>query len=568
MSLALIEAEIRRFLMSTDPQVLCIKGRWGVGKTYAWKNYLKSVQHSNSLGFKAYSYVSLFGLNSLEDLRFSIFESTVNGDNVVAGPDMKTFEALFSKGTNLGRKARPWIDMGLAVFNRKGIGEALYKTAFLSVRNQMICLDDLERAGSGLSTRDVLGLASFLKEERKCSVVLLLNDEKMDDNARKEFNKQLEKVADTTLYFNLSAEEAVEIALPNGGPLVAMIGPLLIELGVTNIRVIKKIERLAKKLSGLLQGFDSETVASAVTTLVLAGWSVQQPDTAPPLDFIRDYNRMADRDEVDAQTKEWRRAIQNYPYSSTDELDEVVIDGAVAGYFDADRLKSSAEKIQAQRRETSHDNAFNRAWDELYHGTLAGEDSEFLDTLHLSAIEDAKVISPLNINSAIRLLRENKRSAQADEVIEKYMEAKSDEPLEFFNIANHHFTRGDALDQGLAQALARRRESYVDNRKPLDVLRSMGKQGGWKEADIQLMAKQTVDDFEQMFEALRGDELRPSIEILLTVGRSQLEKSNIVLTAATDALKRIAAKSPLRARKVARFGVVLDVPTAEIEAPL
>jgi hypothetical protein len=32
MSIAQIEAEIRRFLLTDAPEVLCIKGRWGVGK--------------------------------------------------------------------------------------------------------------------------------------------------------------------------------------------------------------------------------------------------------------------------------------------------------------------------------------------------------------------------------------------------------------------------------------------------------------------------------------------------------------------------------------------------------
>ena len=166
MSLTLIEAEIRRFLKSTEPEVLCITGAWGVGKTYAWKKYLTDVQRTGALGHKAYSYVSLFGLNSLESLRFSIFESTVTGDHVVSGPDIGTFEALIAKGKGLGRRLRPLIDAVLALVNRKGIGDALFPTAFFFVREQLVCLDDLERAGEGLKVRDVLGLASFLKEER------------------------------------------------------------------------------------------------------------------------------------------------------------------------------------------------------------------------------------------------------------------------------------------------------------------------------------------------------------------------------------------------------------------
>jgi Cdc6-like AAA superfamily ATPase len=75
MSVKVIHEEINRFLKSSDPEVLCIKGRWGVGKTFAWTRFIHEAIEISVL--RDYSYVSLFGLNSLEDLRYSIFENTV-----------------------------------------------------------------------------------------------------------------------------------------------------------------------------------------------------------------------------------------------------------------------------------------------------------------------------------------------------------------------------------------------------------------------------------------------------------------------------------------------------------
>ncbi len=43
MSIELVKAEIAKFLADADPMVLCIRGRWGVGKTYAWNEQLKLV---------------------------------------------------------------------------------------------------------------------------------------------------------------------------------------------------------------------------------------------------------------------------------------------------------------------------------------------------------------------------------------------------------------------------------------------------------------------------------------------------------------------------------------------
>jgi len=40
MSLEIVKKEIFRFLESDTPEVLAIKGAWGVGKTYTWNKFI------------------------------------------------------------------------------------------------------------------------------------------------------------------------------------------------------------------------------------------------------------------------------------------------------------------------------------------------------------------------------------------------------------------------------------------------------------------------------------------------------------------------------------------------
>jgi len=49
----------------------------GVGKTYAWNQYLRNARAAGKVGLEHYSYVSLFGINSLDDFKYSIFENVV-----------------------------------------------------------------------------------------------------------------------------------------------------------------------------------------------------------------------------------------------------------------------------------------------------------------------------------------------------------------------------------------------------------------------------------------------------------------------------------------------------------
>ena len=86
MSVELVCAEIARFLKDAKPEVLCIRGKWGVGKTYAWTEQLKAAQEEGRLGLLNYSYVSLFGLNSLDALKYAVVESSQNVDKSVRNP--------------------------------------------------------------------------------------------------------------------------------------------------------------------------------------------------------------------------------------------------------------------------------------------------------------------------------------------------------------------------------------------------------------------------------------------------------------------------------------------------
>ena len=107
MALGLIEDQIRNFLASDEPEVICITGRWGVGKTFAWKKLLQQTADRAQIRLKSYSYVSLFGIDTLEQAKLSIFENQVH---VSAPNDLPTTEWLAEKvkaaaTLNWGKKA-------------------------------------------------------------------------------------------------------------------------------------------------------------------------------------------------------------------------------------------------------------------------------------------------------------------------------------------------------------------------------------------------------------------------------------------------------------------------------
>lgn len=172
--------EITAFLASDRAEALCVMGPWGVDKTFAWKQYIVEVAQTSRIT-RNYGYVSLFGLNSLDELRHAIYENTVPASNAGAAATWDTLASVWANAKTGVRKVRKAMGVasGMATFagvNFGAVGDFIARSSFLLVRDQIMCLDDLERAGEGLAAKDVLGLISFLKEERNSSVALLLND--------------------------------------------------------------------------------------------------------------------------------------------------------------------------------------------------------------------------------------------------------------------------------------------------------------------------------------------------------------------------------------------------------
>jgi hypothetical protein len=193
MSIDVIKSKIFQFLESEEPEVMAIKGKWGVGKTYSWNKFLSDAKSGNIIKLEKYSYVSLFGISSLDHFKYAIFENVVERSIIGTDITIDTFtDNIQSSTKRLGQK-------GLDFFKSKSTSHAIESFAFLTLNKTIICIDDLERVGKGLEIKDVLGLVSLLKEQKKCKIVLLLND---GEEGLGDYEKYREKVIDFELEFS------------------------------------------------------------------------------------------------------------------------------------------------------------------------------------------------------------------------------------------------------------------------------------------------------------------------------------------------------------------------------
>jgi len=559
MSLDTIRREINRFLNSETPEVLAIKGAWGVGKTFAWNRFLKKAQKVDSIKLKKYSYVSLFGIDSLDSFKFSIFEQKINANLIGTEPNLETFkENTTSVLSSLGRKT---LHLFKGFSFVKSFTPVLESVSFLSLTKTLICVDDFERKGSNLSVKDILGLLSVLKEQKRCKIVLVLNDSSFEDESLKEYEKYKEKVVDIELSFNPSSRECVDIALDNVAPFSSKLRQYMILLNINNIRIIKKIERLALLLNDLLSKYEQEVLHQALHSLVLFSWSYcDKSKQVPNFDYIKNIGyRMFGIDEKKLTEKDklWQSILSEYKYQTTDEFDLVIAQAVETGYVDEGALDEKAKKLNEQVVATQSDSSFEEAWSR-YHDSFEDNEEEVLQGIYDSFKKNTKYITPMNLNGTVKLFRDLDRSDQANELIDHYIETRKDEK-KLFDLDNYTFA-GDIDDKIIIAKFHEIKNETKDHKTIKEVLEAIAGKGSWGSNDVNVLGSATVNDYFSLFKSEQGRKLGLWVNACLKFGRftNPSEQYKQIASKAIDALLRIAGESKINARRVAKFGIKID----------
>lgn len=558
MSVEIIKDQIFHFLASDKPEVMAIKGEWGVGKTFSWKKFLIEAKSNDKIKLDRYSYVSLFGINSLEAFKYAIFENVVKREIIDTDANITTFRRnTIGLMESFGRRS-------LNVLKGSPLAEsfspAIEAISFLSLSSTIICIDDLERKGSGLEVKDVLGLASLLKEQKKCKVIFLLND---GEDGLQDYEKYREKVIDIELAFSPNPAECASIAYTDDAYLLSKLGGLTASLGIRNIRILKKIERLVLLSLPLLTDFEPEITDQVIHSLVLYSWSYfcsGSNENIPPLDFItsKGYAWLGIGDEKPNENeKKWLTTLESYGYQLTDELDLLLAEAVKTGYFVADEFRKKAsinnEYILASKSEGS----FSEAW-RLYHDTFDDNGDEVVNRLYQSFTENYKYITPTNLNGTVTLFRELGENEKASQIIDLYIERRKEE-ASLFNIEEINFF-GDVPDPEIVEKFncTYMRSITVETAK--SVLDRIAGKNGWNPNDEVVLANTSVEEYYDLFKSEVGRHLSSFVTKCLKFGQlsNASGQQKEIAIRAKAALIIIAKESVINKIRIKKFGVNLE----------
>jgi hypothetical protein len=566
MSLDLIERETRRFLASSAPEIICISGGWGVGKSYAWNRILRKAQANNAIALKRYAYVSLFGLNSLEQFRNAIFENSLDTSQIEVDASFENVRSniasmlggsAYGTGSNrTGIFKRFWRKAVSGVSENPFLGQyigSFSSLLFSLVSSTLICIDDIERRGAGLSMREVLGLASNLKELKKCKIALILNEEALGQD-KADFNKYFEKVIDVSFNFAPSPEESARIAFQSNDDIDQQLSRFCVQLGISNIRLLKKIERAVRLVAPVLQKHDKKVLGQAIQSLSLFGWCIFEPAKAPSLEFLIRKRSSGlfglDKGKLSDKEAAWNAMLDAYQFTSLDDLDNVLLKGIQDGYFDTDEIDSSASKMDDQISADSISQSFSQAWD-AYHDSFSTDENAVLDPIYKAFFKGIEHISPVNLDGTVRLFKGAGREKGASEMIGAYVKKHAEEkPL--FDLKNYPF-RDLITDPDVIEAFKKRLATFKDARDPVVVLLSIGRTQSWNPQDLTMLSALSVDDYYRIFKSITGDDLRHVVKACLIDNGSPEMKS--IGENAKEALRRIGKESPINAMRVKRYGL-------------
>ena len=575
MSLDIISERIQKFISSSEPEAMSISGAWGSGKTYTWKKLCK--KYKKYFALKKYSYVSLFGINSIESLKTAIFQEMIEPNSIETGPSIQSFSknvksSVFSIAKNTSIKTKN--------IQFSGLGQILSDASFLYVKEAIICIDNLERRESNLSLKDILGLVDQLKEERRCKIILISNDDQFNEEDRADFQKLMEKVLDSRLRFSLTPKEAAEIVLTKATVISEQLKELITRLNLKNIRIIQKIERLMKPFEAFFLEKNDIDVVKALHPLVLfTTCFYDNTNKYPSINYLIHVRKPLTAKEIRNEEKEknveWETLLDNYGYFLTRRVEHAIAIGVANDYFDKKLFNFIISQIKQENAYNKRENAYNKVQQELddvwkfVHHDFDNTDNEAINKLENVFYKFKEIISAYQVDEILCFFKKLEYLKQADSILENYISIieKDETSVRTLRIQLHKIK-----DTSLSQELRRIMHEKQTNKNLHEILDGVveRKISFTKEEDLKKLAHASVEEYYNYLKKLSGDKLHLAIDFLLEKKSiySKAEKHEINRKT-KHALTLIGKESKLNAIRVSRYGIdILDfLPPPEVTTP-
>ncbi|WP_143483082.1 hypothetical protein [Pseudomonas congelans] len=560
-----IKTTLRTFATEDNDSSIVLKGAWGTGKTHLWQQVVSA--EAGLFKKRNYSYVSLFGISTLKDLKRALFENKVLRERAASQPSADSFHENLK---DLAGKSSSWLRKGssllndITAFGFRGVGPAVEALQFFRVTDTLIVLDDFERKSSSLHDKEVLGLVSLLSESKNCRVLMLLNDQGLSA----EYTSYHEKVFDYEINFEPSARDAASIALPESPEVFGILKENCIKLEITNLRLLTKIRRYAEIILKSIKNKDLKVINRAFLVLPLAIQSIYGgPNAKAEIEFIlrEQYRPLFDLDDPDPEMQKEREEhdkklqfLHDYGLSTLDELDMSIIKLVQNGYLEQSKLEEVVKKFEEKIEHEKHMHKLRAAWD-FYHKSFFDNEQAVIDGFNGAILEGLHHFTLSELDSITGLYYELNRADEINAIIEQYMSTI----IHKFNFEDKedvfHWPASSYLDEKLNEYFLAK--SSVRNRNLQELINTAmeSKSGMQVHGIIEGLSLVDEKEYSNYLATLESSQLTNIVRMLLKCGNvvthdTDTQKAyKLTFLKTYRSLLELASRSQLNKTRMAKF---------------
>ena len=199
---------LKKFLLDNNHngKTIMLSGTWGSGKTHFWQNEIEpSVKKALEEDNRACVYVSLYGKESLKDIKSSVYISA-NGKEIIS-KEVSTFGLdILSAIKDSDLKIAKMVNTGSGIIDKFKIKKGINRLK----DGGIICFDDFERKSKDVDLNDLFGFISSLALNLNCKVVIILNSDVFEGKEADVFRNVKEKTVNKFFHFEPTVEELFE----------------------------------------------------------------------------------------------------------------------------------------------------------------------------------------------------------------------------------------------------------------------------------------------------------------------------------------------------------------------
>lgn len=551
----MIAEAIDRIVFNSDrPIVVALKGGWGEGKTFFWKNSIVAAHQSDRIG-----YASVFGADSLQIIRERVLLAALPKLGASNG-------GLFGKVSEILRQHLPVLAKGLGIPDT--LTTQLLESTIIKP-GWVICLDDIERLSPSIEFDELLGYISELRDERLAKVVLIYNDDEIAANGGV-FRKYQEKVIDRELAFRPDVSEILRLVFRD----VPTIDSHLLEdldrrcaaVGLKNIRLIVRTREYYQEIIQVLpSGADQKFCSTVLVSLLLFVWVKfsNKTEEALNLSFLANYSELSTLLRTDSDNKKEPTSadraselLSSYGYTFTDDLDLILIELVRTDALNTEALLKEYGKYVDSTSKGVLEKRFSDVWQKYYHGTLRNTEDEFCEGLATSTRDYMKFIPVNQIDSVLNILSRLGRGEVASQLFEQFL-AERAESLRGFRRSDliepiRYKKLGDVLDEI-------QKNANVDRRSIGQVIADAADDDFLSSNDRSRLAQFSKQDFMEYF--LNADQERIT-SIIRELARQAARFANPdaddlkIQTTVREAVVEIASQHRLNRLRMESMGLI------------